>query len=111
MGLTIRNTVPDIGPPDDYEDIHLLFFWLSARLEDDTVEVFWNQSGKYANPDDDARDHLWDELDIDSGVVAVPKTWAREKGLPEATTFPWDTDKALYFVNAYHSVHCLVSSP
>lgn len=74
------------------------------------MKVYWNQSGAYTDPDDDVRDHLWDQIDIDSGIVAVPKIWAKEKGLPEGTTFPWDTDKSLYFVNAYHSLHCLVSS-
>ncbi|XXH04034.1 hypothetical protein Hte_010445 [Hypoxylon texense] len=78
-----------------------------AGLVEGDVKVFWNQSGAYTNPDDDVRDHLWDRLDIDSGIVAVPKSWAKEKGLPEGTTFPWDTNKSLYFVNAYHSLHCL----
>ncbi|KAI0179382.1 hypothetical protein GGR52DRAFT_570269 [Hypoxylon sp. FL1284] len=78
-----------------------------AGLADGDVRTYWNQSGPYTDPDDDARDHLWDRLDIDSGIVAVPKEWAKEKGLPEGTTFPWDTNKSLYFVNAYHSLHCL----
>ncbi|KAI1396461.1 hypothetical protein F4819DRAFT_500233 [Hypoxylon fuscum] len=78
-----------------------------AGLVEGDVRVFWNQSGAYTDPDDDVRDHLWDRLDIDSGIVAVPKSWAKEKGLPEGTTFPWDTNKSLYFVNAYHSLHCL----
>ncbi|KAI1084208.1 hypothetical protein F5B20DRAFT_576348 [Whalleya microplaca] len=78
-----------------------------AGLKEGDVEVFWNQSSGYTDTDDDVRDHLWDRLDIDSGIVAVPKLWAKEKGLSEGTTFPWDTDKSLYFVNAYHSLHCL----
>ncbi|KAI6090600.1 hypothetical protein F4821DRAFT_20904 [Hypoxylon rubiginosum] len=78
-----------------------------AGLLEGDVKVYWNQSGAYTDPDDDVRDHLWDQIDIDSGIVAVPKIWAKEKGLPEGTTFPWDTDKSLYFVNAYHSLHCL----
>lgn len=85
----------------------LTFF--SAGLKDGEIQVFWNQSSDYIDHDDDVRDHLWDRIDIDSGIVAVPKSWAKEKGLPAGTTFPWDNDKALYFVNAYHSIHCLVS--
>ncbi|KAI2602613.1 hypothetical protein GGR54DRAFT_623635 [Hypoxylon sp. NC1633] len=84
--------------------------WISpstyARLEGERT-VYWEQWGPYSSHDDDARDHLWDSLDIDSGLVAVDKSWAKEKGLPEGTTFPWDSDKALYFVNAYHNQHCL----
>ncbi|KAI1767160.1 hypothetical protein GGR53DRAFT_145534 [Hypoxylon sp. FL1150] len=78
-----------------------------AELLEGNVKVYWNQSGAYTDPDDGVRDHLWDRIDIDSGIVAVSKTWAKEKGLPEGTTFPWDTDKSLYFVNAYHNLHCL----
>jgi hypothetical protein len=71
--------------------------------------VSWDQSSEYTDHDENIRDHLWDRIDIDSGLVAVNKSWAKEMGLPEGTTFPWNTDKALYFVNAYHSLHCLVS--
>ncbi|KAI1374521.1 hypothetical protein F4677DRAFT_425305 [Hypoxylon crocopeplum] len=78
-----------------------------AGLEEDNIDVYWDQWGPYAGSDDDIRDHLWDSIDIDSGIVAVSKSWASEKGLPEGTTFPWDSDKSIYFVNAYHSMHCL----
>ncbi|KAI1656809.1 hypothetical protein F4813DRAFT_112011 [Daldinia decipiens] len=78
-----------------------------AGLKEGEIDVFWNQKGAYTDPDDDVRDRLWDSLDFDPGVVAVPKLWAVEKGLDEGATFPWDSSKSLYFVNAYHSLHCI----
>ncbi|KAI1807016.1 hypothetical protein F4811DRAFT_550245 [Daldinia bambusicola] len=78
-----------------------------AGLKEGEIDVFWNQKGAYTDPDDEVRDRLWDSLDFDPGVVAVPKSWAAEKGLDEAATFPWDSSKSLYFVNAYHSLHCI----
>lgn len=82
-----------------------------AGLKEGEVDVFWNQKGAYTDSDDDVRDRLWDSLDFDPGVVAVPKLWAAEKGLDEGATFPWDSSKSLYFVNAYHSLHCIVWDP
>ncbi|KAI1778522.1 hypothetical protein F4818DRAFT_438682 [Hypoxylon cercidicola] len=92
--------------PEDQTGAHRSKY---AGLAEGDLNVFWNQSSAYTDPDDDVRDHLWDRLDIDSGLVAVPKSWAKEKGLPEGTTFPWNTDKSLYFVNAFHSMHCIKS--
>ena len=51
---------------------------------------------------------LWDELDFDVGVVALPNLWAAEKGIPIAQPFPWDQNKGIYVLNSHHNIHCLV---
>ncbi|KAH8663034.1 hypothetical protein BGZ60DRAFT_541534, partial [Tricladium varicosporioides] len=78
-----------------------------AGLKENEIQILWEQHGEYANPNDTERNHLWDKISYDSGIVAVPKTWAAERGLPIGNTFPWDTEKALYLVNAHHGLHCL----
>ena len=50
---------------------------------------------------------LWENLDYDSGVIALPISYAQEKGLPQSQAFPWDQSKAWFLINAYHSIHCL----
>lgn len=55
-------------------------------------------------------DTSWANLDIDSGVIALSDDYVTSNGLPEAMRFPWDDTKGVYFVNAHHNLHCLVSS-
>lgn len=63
----------------------------------------------FLSPNTTRRDREWDRVNYDSGIVAVPKAWAAEKGLPMGSTFPWDASKTLYLLNSYHQLHCLVS--
>ena len=51
---------------------------------------------------------LWDNISVDAGTVALSRSYAAAKGLPEAQTFPWDNEKGLYLLNGYHNLHCLV---
>ena len=51
---------------------------------------------------------LWDNIDFDSGFVALPYEWTESKDLPRAQAFPWDRSKGLYVLNGYHALHCLV---
>lgn len=53
---------------------------------------------------------LWEELSGDPGVVALPQEFVSKKGLPEAMRFPWDTNKGVYLLEGFHSLHCLVSA-
>jgi hypothetical protein len=64
---------------------------------------------EYSTDNATYRDILWDPVGEASGTVAVPKTWAAEKGLPPGRKVPWDDSKTLYAINAYHSLHCIVS--
>jgi hypothetical protein len=76
----------------------------------DELKVKWTQPSVLTSDNETERDHAWDSISYDNGIVAVPKEWAGEKGLPIGSTFPWDTSKAIYLVNGYHNLHCLVSS-
>jgi len=48
----------------------------------------------------------WDALNFDIGVVALDKEYAKSKALHASQSFPWDTSKGIYFINAFHSLHC-----
>ena len=75
------------------------------------ISVPYTLEGPYSVAKDRERaDKLWSELGIDAGVVALSDSYVSEKGLPEAMRFPWDDTKGVYFVNAYHNLHCLVST-
>lgn len=78
---------------------------------DDEISVKWLQSTVYTSHNTSKRDHMWDAINHDSDIVAVSKTWALEKGLELGADFPWDESKTIYLVNAFHSLHCIVSSP
>lgn len=54
-------------------------------------------------------DRLWDGIKTEQGMVALSKTFTDSKGLPRGVTFPWDEQKGVYFLQAYHTLHCLVS--
>lgn len=55
------------------------------------------------------RDELWSNLKYDRGVVFVDKETISELGLDETMTFPWNENKGVYILNAFHQIHCLVS--
>jgi len=76
-------------------------------LKQNELQVKWDQQSVYSSANTTERDHVWDRVNHDIGVVAVPKKWAQEKGLPLGSTWPWNPDKAIYLVNAYHQLHCL----
>lgn len=54
-------------------------------------------------------DRKWGDLRVDDGIIALPKSYAMEKGLRPSEQFPWDSSKDIYLVNGYHGIHCLVS--
>ena len=55
-----------------------------------------------------ATNEAWEALSYDLGSVAIDYEEAEALRLPRAQPFPWDYSKGLYFLNAYHSLHCLV---
>ncbi|KAI9646298.1 hypothetical protein NHQ30_005739 [Ciborinia camelliae] len=99
---TVRSS--SLWPHHDDQKCHRSEF---ADLRDKEVLVEWLQDSVYSSPNATERDQYWDAINHDSGIVAVPKSWASEKGLPMGSTFPWDADKTIYFVNAYHGLHCV----
>lgn len=75
------------------------------------VPVPYTLGTPYTVEDDRERaDDLWASINIDAGVVALSDSFVSAKGLPEAMRFPWDHTRGIYFVNAYHNLHCLVSN-
>ena len=64
----------------------------------------------YVDHNETARDLMWEAINIDDGMVALPDDLVAEKGLPVAQRFPWDSSKGIYLLNGYHNLHCVVSS-
>lgn len=64
----------------------------------------------YMHSNNSISDKLWDDLDISPLVVALSDDWAEEHGLPVSVfRFPWDEkSKGLYYLKAFHGLHCLV---
>ena len=54
------------------------------------------------------QDELWEDINRVNGLVALDKDWARQKDLPESYQFPWDENKAVYYLSGFHYLHCLV---
>jgi len=52
-------------------------------------------------------DELWDAIDFDDGLVALPNRWTSSKGLPESARFPWDDSRSIWLINGYHGLHCV----
>lgn len=52
-------------------------------------------------------DELWESIDIDAGVVALPHGWAAQHNLAPSQPFPWDKSKGVYVINSFHTLHCL----
>ena len=106
-----------IRPQIEYASLYGIVFLIMSREDwlineaglTKYVSVPYTLEGPYSLAKNRARtDKLWSEIDIDSGVIALPDSYVSEKGLPEAMRFPWDNSKGIYFVNAYHNLHCLV---
>lgn len=54
-------------------------------------------------------DTAWDAIAYNIGNIALDNEYVSEKNLPVGQEFPWDPEeKAVYFLSAYHSLHCLV---
>jgi len=74
------------------------------------VTVPFTFSTKYGveNENSTNLDELWEAIDIDTGVLAIPDEWAIAHSIPLAQRFPWDETKGLYLTTAHHNLHCLV---
>jgi len=79
----------------------------AALAADLTIPFQW--ATDYASPNLTLAGELWESIDFDVGMVALPYEWTDEKELPRAQFFPWDHDQGLYVINGYHALHCLKS--
>lgn len=77
-----------------------------ASLEP-TLQVPFEWSTDYADPNLTAAGALWDSISFDVGFVALDADWTAAHGLPAAQPFPWDKTKGLYVLNGFHALHCL----
>ncbi|KAJ4293062.1 hypothetical protein N0V90_008344 [Kalmusia sp. IMI 367209] len=66
-----------------------------------TYESNWGKNETEAN-------RYWDSLDASPVVIALTYKEAAEKyGLGPSAPFPWDNEKGLYYIKAFHHLHCL----
>ena len=63
-------------------------------------------SSVYTSSNETARDAAWDAINIDSGMIAVPQDFVREKQLPASQSFVWDETKSVYLLQGQHNLHC-----
>lgn len=84
----------------------LLLFFLAGLQQ--TVTVALHGHDPYTDRNDTFRDELWQSINIDEGMIALPDEIAIEKGLPLAQRFPWDHSKGVYLLHGYHNLHCVV---
>ena len=72
------------------------------------VPVAFEESSPYTDPNEALAKELWDRINIDAGMVALPADFAAANGLPLAQRFPWDPSKGIYLLNGHHNLHCIV---
>lgn len=93
-----------------YSDSPANFFPLitKANLERN-VPVAFEESTPYTDYNETLAKKLWDEINIDVGMVALPEEFAVANKLPVAQRFPWDSSRGIYLLNGHHNLHCIVS--
>ena len=52
----------------------------------------------------------WDEILAGHGVLALDADFVAEKNLPPSVALPDESGKFMYVIEAYHAIHCTVSS-
>ena len=75
---------------------------LSRDIEEPYVKIT-----KYATANDTYMPQIWNDIDVDNGVVALSDEWAAKHGLRTAQRFPWDRSKGVYVLHGYHNLHCV----
>jgi hypothetical protein len=53
-------------------------------------------------------DEYWSSLDASPVAIALSREEASSYGLGPSVQFPWDDEKSLYYIKAFHHIHCLV---
>lgn len=82
---------------------------LSKQPIKDIPFRWWSAYSSPNATDDEVVDNAWDAIAKDFGVVAVDHKTAKKIGAPSTMDLPSDPTKGIYVVEAYHSLHCLVS--
>ena len=53
-------------------------------------------------------DQAWNKIEAGHGLVSVDKEWAAAQHLPPTFGDPRHADRAVYIIEAYHHIHCVV---
>jgi len=78
-----------------------------SELSYDTPVAFDGHS-EWLGPNQTHAGELWDNLDVSPLVIAVTDKWAVQRNLDVSESrFPWDDEKGLYYLKAFHHLHCL----
>lgn len=82
-----------------------------AGLPFDTPVVYQSLTEWWGGANQTREDELWNGMDNSPLAVALTDDWATTRGFPTAKLrFPWDDEKGIYYLKAFHSLHCLVST-
>lgn len=55
------------------------------------------------------RNEVWEAINIDVGMIAVPDEFVSKTNLVPSQRFVWDESKSVYLLNGHHTLHCVVS--
>jgi hypothetical protein len=61
----------------------------------------------YVSTDKEIADAAWDNYTI-TGFVALPNSWAMDRGWKTGLQMPGDPQKSMFVIDAFHQIHCLV---
>ncbi|PQE26543.1 Tat pathway signal sequence protein [Rutstroemia sp. NJR-2017a BBW] len=77
-----------------------------ANLKQDHSRPYVGYS-EYSGSNFTRTDELWNAVDYNAGLVALPNDWTKSKGLPKSSMFPWDKEKSIWLLNGHHNLHCV----
>jgi len=78
----------------------------SAGLPTDIPTVYTYYTD-YNSENETVANELWDNINLDASVVALSPEYVKEHKLESSSPFPWDTERDIYFLKVFHSLHCL----
>ena len=80
----------------------------SIALDTTWTRFWWNTEYSPQNHSDS--DGLWNAISPSHGFVAMDEKWALDRQWPDSMRLPSDNTKKIYLLEAYHQLHCLVST-
>jgi hypothetical protein len=66
---------------------------------------------RYTDKNETLRNEMWEAINIDAGMIAVPEDFVADKNLPRSQRLVWDESKSVYLLNGHHTLHCVVRFP
>lgn len=72
------------------------------------LRQFQHEDPLYVSPNKEIADAAWDNYSI-NGFVALPNSWAVNRGWKTGLQMPGDPKKSIFVIDAFHQIHCLVS--